>query len=233
MGRWRTHLAAGVLALLASAGVQAQTAQPTQPAQAALLPPTAGQMAAFFRAVALDDADTVRRMVGSSVNANQPNPVGGEPALVLAVREKSRRVVDVLLAHKGTDLEVRAPNGNTALMMAAWQDDFTTVQKLIQHGARVNQDGWTALHYAAASGAAAVAQQLLAHGARIDARAPAVAGSYTPLMLAARERKAALVRLLLASGADPAARDGEGLTAAQIAERAGHTEIVKLLPSGK
>ena len=32
----------------------------------------------------MDDASTVRKMVGTVVNANELNPLGGEPALVLA-----------------------------------------------------------------------------------------------------------------------------------------------------
>jgi ankyrin repeat protein len=44
-------------------------------------------------------------------------------------------------------------------------------------------------------------------------------------MMAAREGQPGMVRLLLAAGADPALTNTEGLTAAQIAQRAGQTNI--------
>lgn len=232
--RWRVLLLASVLATtlapaaLAGSGQPSATAPTTSPSA-----PNAGQVTAFFRAVAFDDADTVGRMVGAVVNANQPNPLGGEPPLVVAVRERSSRVLARLLAHPGTDLEQRAVNGNTALMLAAYLGDADSVRRLLEHGARVNQAGWSALHYASASGDEAIVRELIARGAHIDAAAPLGVGGYTPLMMAARDGKTRVVRLLLDSGADGALVDSEGLTAGQLAERAGHTTIARLLSQKK
>jgi hypothetical protein len=50
----------------------------------------------------------------------------------------------------------------------------------------------------------------------------------TPLMAAAQRGNAEIVRLLLAAGADPALRDAQGLNAADLAERAGHTDLLPL-----
>jgi uncharacterized protein len=186
---------------------------------------TPGQVAAFFRAVQLDDVGTVRELVGTEVNANEINPVGGEPALVIAVREGAMRAFDVLLAHRGTDLEAQAMNGNTALMMAAFKGNRRAARALLDKGAQVNREGWTPLHYAAASGDDVIAGLLIARKARLDALSTRESGALTPLMMAAREGQPAVVRLLLASGADPSVRNTEGLTAARIAERGGHTRI--------
>lgn len=192
-------------------------------------PPTPQQVTTFFRAVQLDDADTVRKMVGTTVNANEINPLGGEPALVLAIREGAYGVVRALLAHPGTDLERKAVNGNTALMMTAFKGDEESARRLLDKGAKVNQPGWTALHYAAASGDDAIATLLLERGAKIDALSPKASGALTPLMMAAREGKASTARVLLGKGAKRGLKDVEGRTAAQIARQAGHDELAELL----
>jgi hypothetical protein len=49
------------------------------------------------------------------------NPLGGEPALVIAVRENAMKALDALLAYPGTQVDAAALNGNTALMMAAFK----------------------------------------------------------------------------------------------------------------
>jgi ankyrin repeat protein len=187
----------------------------------------------FFRAVQMDDARTVRTLLGARVGANTVNPLGGEPPLVLAVREGAMRVFAVLLDDPGTQVDAAALNGNTALMMAAYKQNRAAADALIAKGAAVNRPGWTPLHYAAASGDDAIARLLLEHGARLDARSPPASGGFTPLMMAAREGHDASARLLLEAGADPALKNGEGLTAAQVAERAGHAKLAALLAGAK
>lgn len=209
------------MARLCAAGVLGGVAAGAIAAQA----PNDKQVSSFFRAVQMDDASTVRKMVGTVVNANELNPLGGEPALVLAIREGSRAVVQDLLAHPGTDLERKAVNGNTALMMAAFKRDGDTVRALLDKGAKVNQPGWTALHYAAASGDAAIAQLLIERGAQVNALSPRPSGAVTPLMMAAREGQDGIVRLLLAKGANAALKNTEGFTAAQLAKQAGHDKL--------
>ncbi len=189
------------------------------------------QVAAFFRAVQLDDVKKVGQLVGREVNANEINPVGGEPALVIAVREDAMRVLHALLAHPGTDLEARAMNGNTALMMAAFKGNKPAAAALLAKGAQVNRSGWTALHYAAASGDSDIARMLIERKARLDPVSPRESGAYTPLMMAAREGKSEVALLLLGQGANPRLENTEGLTAARIAERAGHTGLATAITS--
>lgn len=194
---------------------------------------TPEQVASFFRAVQVDNVSAVKDMAGKIINPNEINPVGGEPALVLAVREGSMRVFDALLLQPGIDLEAKALNGNTALMMAAFKNNRRAAEALLAKGAKVNRAGWTPLHYAAAGGAEDIARLLIARKAKLDALSPKESGAYTPLMMAAREAQPGMVRLLLEAGANPALKNTEGLTAAQIAERAGQADIAAAISSFK
>lgn len=194
---------------------------------------TPEQVASFFRAVQVDNVSAVKEMAGKEINPNEINPVGGEPALVLAVREGSMRVFDALLLQPAIDLEAQAMNGNTALMMAAFKNNRRAAEALLARGAKVNRSGWTPLHYAAAGGSEDIARLLIARKAKLDAPSPRASGAYTPLMMAAREAQPGMVRLLLEQGANPALKNTEGLNAAQIAERAGQSGIAAMISGFK
>jgi len=201
-------------------------------AAAALKPPSEAELTTFFRSVQVDDARTVKAMLGTVVNANQPNPIGGEPGMVQALREEAMKVFQVFLDHPGTNLEAKAANGNTALMMAAFKRNRAAVEALLAKGAAVNQPGWTALHYAAASGDEDIVRLLIARGAKVDAVSPKASGAYTPMMMAAREGHDGAALVLIAHGADRMRKNTEGLTAVQLAERAGKPRVARALEQG-
>lgn len=172
----------------------------------------------FFRAVQIDNAIGVQQLLAAGLNPNLHEPGGGETGLIVALRYDGMRVVQLLLAQPAIDLEAKADNGNTALMMAAFRQNKAAVQALLAHGAHVNQPGWTALHYAAAAGADDILPLLLAEHSNVDAESPS---GMTPLMMAAREGQEQAVAVLLEQGADPARQDrGFHLTAAGFAEKA-------------
>ncbi len=176
----------------------------------------------FSLAAQMDNPVTIKRMLAAGMSPNTPDRVTGEPVLIVALREGSDQVVDELLAHKDIDLERAAPNGNTALMMAAFKGNRRAVQALLAKGAIVTRPGWTALHYAAAGGSDEVIRLLLENHAYIDAESPS---QLTPLMIAAREGHESAARVLLQEGADATLKNNENLTAAQIAERADKPRI--------
>lgn len=177
-------------------------------------------------ATQLDSPGAVKKLLAKGLSPNTIDPISGEPLLQVALREGADRVVEVLVAADGFDPELMAPNGNTALMLAAFKRNRPAVLALLAKGAIVTRPGWTALHYAAASGDAGIAAILLDQHAYIDAESPS---QLTPLMIAAREGQLAVVELLLAQGADARLKNNERLTASQIALRADQAGIAALI----
>lgn len=159
---------------------------------------------AFFRAVQIDDDRTVKTVLARGVDPNMHDPERGETGLIIAMRNDAMKVAKLLLAQPGLKVDEPAPNGNTALMMAALQKNKPAVLALIEKGAQVNRPGWTALHYAAAAGDLDIMKLLLERHAYIDAASPT---GTTPLMLAAREGQEDAVKLLLEEGADATVKD--------------------------
>lgn len=200
------RIAAGVLlsGVLASAGVLAGVEQD------------------FALAARMDDVNTVGKLLVGGASPNTIDPVSRESVLLLALREGSQRVIDVLVKAKDLQLEQQAPNGNTALMMAAFKRNQVAVEALLARGAAVNRPGWSPLHYAAAGGDPDITRILIKRGADLNARA--VAG-FTPLMMAAREGQEEAVDVLLRAGADAKLTNSEGLHAAQMAEKADKPRI--------
>jgi len=173
------------------------------PAAAREIDPEADKVA-FFRAVQIDDDRTVKTVLARGLDPNLHDPERGETGLIIAMRNDAMKVAKLLLAQPGLKVDEPAPNGNTALMMAALQKNKPAVLALIERGAQVNRPGWTALHYAAAAGDLDIMKLLLERHAYIDAASPT---GTTPLMLAAREGQEDAVRLLLDEGADATLKD--------------------------
>jgi ankyrin repeat protein len=126
------------------------------------------------------------------------------------------------------DPNVKDARGATPLMHAAILGTAEHLKLLLDAGADVNAkntfDG-TALICAA--GDPGKSRLLIDHGADINARSQR---GRTPLMLAAsREGNAALVRLLLARGADVRGMDADGNSALLLAAGNGDREIMRLL----
>lgn len=192
-------------------------------ALAAALPPAEVDL---FRAVEQDRAASVKKSLAAGVNPNARD-LGGETALIVALRNDANNAATALMDQQGIDLEAKAPNGNTALMMAAYRKNLPLVADMIRRGAKINQPGWSALHYAAAGGSVEVTKLLLDHQAAIDAESPS---GMTPLMMAAREGQEDAVKVLLARGANAALVDGGfHLTASGFALKADKPWIAKAI----
>ncbi|GJJ01885.1 hypothetical protein RugamoR64_24230 [Duganella rhizosphaerae] len=180
----------------------------------------------LFRAAQLDNVSGVKKLLERGLSPNLREP-GGETALIIAMRYEAYRVATLLMDQPTIDLEAKAPNGNTALMMAAFRQNKAVVLDMLKRGAQVNQKGWAALHYAAAAGSTDITTILLEHHAYIDAESPS---GMTPLMIAAREGQEKVVELLLEQGADATLKDGGfHRTAAEFATHADKPWIAKTI----
>ena len=188
-------------------------------------PARAGAYEYFFKAVSLDDAGAVERLLQRGFDANSVDEAG-QGALILALREGAFKVADTLL--KAPGMKVDQPNsaGETALMMAALRGHEEWLPKLVAQGAAIEREGWTPLHYAATGPQPATVAWLLERGARVDSRSP---NGTTPLMMAARYGSEESVDLLLRRGADPKLKNQLNLTAADFARLAAREALAKRL----
>jgi ankyrin repeat protein len=107
------------------------------------------------------------------------------------------------------------------------------VKALLKQAADVNAaqgDGMTALHWAAMKNDADLAQTLLFAGANV--RATTRIGSYTPLLLAAKNGSAAVMAPLLEARADVNAATSNGTTPLMFAAASGSVDAVNALVAG-
>lgn len=179
----------------------------------------------FFRAVRSDNASGVNTLIQRGFDPNTRDS-NGQTGLLLALREPSPRVIEVLLASPKTNVEARNANDESPLMLAAIKGQQELVRKLIARDADINKPGWTPLHYAASSGQTEIIKVLLDKYAFIDAPSP---NGTTPLMMAAMYGTAASVDLLLKEGADTAMKNQQGMTALDFARRGDRPDAIEML----
>jgi uncharacterized protein len=184
----------------------------------------AGAYEDYFRAVQIDDDATVASLLKRGFDPNTIERDRGDSGLMIAIRENAMRVFSVLLNARNIDVDQKAANGDTALMLAAFKANEPAVKALLEKGAAVNRAGWTPLHYAAAAGDNDIVQMLLDKSAQLDARSP---NGTTPIMMAARGSHILTVKLLLDNGADATLKNQQGMTAVDFAREAGDTQIVE------
>jgi uncharacterized protein len=178
----------------------------------------------YFKAVKMDNAGKVKELLQRGLDPNLVEETRHDTGLILALREGAMTVFSLLMNTPNIDLEAKALNGDTALMIAAYKNNRPAVEALLARKVQVNRPGWTALHYAAAAGANEIIQMLLEKSAYIDAESP---NKTTPIMMAAWEGHIWTVKLLLDEGADATLKNERGMTAIDFAEVGGHRDIVE------
>ena len=187
----------------------------------------AGSYEDFFVAIKRDDGKAITALLNRGFDPNTPDPQG-VPGLLIAVREPSLNAAEALVAWSKTNVEVRTPQDESALMLAALKGHTELAKKLVARGADVNKTGWTPLHYAATYGHLDIMKLLIEQHAYIDAESP---NKTTPLMMAAHYGTPAAVKLLLEEGADPSLKNQLGLTAIDFAHRANRKDAAELIAS--
>ena len=189
---------------------------------------TDSQRNEFIKAAKFDDVNTVKTLISQGISPNLVD-LNGNPILVLAIKDRSYKVIDVLLVAKGMDVDLSNKQGETPLMMASINGDLPLVKTLVlKNKAQLDHISWTPLHYACAKGHLDIAQFLIANGAKVDSLS---LGGTTPLMMAVQSGNELLVKLLLDKGANLQLRNSESITAIDIADIYGKPEISEGLRS--
>ena len=146
--------------------------------------------------------------------------------LLDAARRDDTKAVQELIGQK-VDLNVRQADGATALHWAVHWDDLAIADLLIRAGAAVNaaeDGGVTPLAMACANGSAGMVERLLKAGANPNE------GRELPVMAAARSGNVEVMKLLLARGGDPNAKEpARGQTALMWAVAERHADVARVL----
>lgn len=142
--------------------------------------------------------------------------------------------LEELLRAEPSLAKAHAPDGFSALGLAAFFQRPEAVRLLIQRGAEVNAPSRNALqvtplHSAVARRSHESIRWLLAAGADVNARQQ---GGLTPLHGAAFEGDLELARLLVQRGADVNARDDREQTPLDLARQRGHAELIAWFEAG-
>lgn len=148
----------------------------------------------------------------------------------MAAFEGKLEVVQAAIA-SGVDVNSTDPERKlTALHMAAYNGHTAVVKLLLDNNAKVDvrdHEGKTPLTHACTGPFQMTVGVLLEGGADINAKE--TTEGFTPLMMAAGIGEVHVVKVLLLNNADKSIRDSDGDLAIDHAEKARHTDIVKLL----
>jgi ankyrin repeat protein len=159
--------------------------------------------------------------------------VPGRTPMSFAAANGHERVVRLLLAKEGIDVDKATEYGRTPLSFAAEQGHELVVRMLlatnnVDINLRDTEDGRTALSFAAENGCEAVVKLLLDQGADPDSKDNTY--GRTPLSFAAINGHMVVVKLLLDKSVDINSKDKKyGLTPLSLAAAYGHAEVLKLL----
>jgi ankyrin repeat protein len=156
-------------------------------------------------AVKTGDRTAALALLQQKVNVNAPDS-DGTTALHWAVQKDDADLVDRLIK-AGANVNAKNDYGSTPMSEAAINGDVAVIDRLLKAGANVespNADGQTALMVIARTNNVEAARLLISHGANVNAVEKW--REQTPLMWAAAESQAAMVKELVARGADVNAR---------------------------
>jgi ankyrin repeat protein len=174
---------------------------------------------AITLALDFNDISIITYFIKYKVNLNIEDNNGLTPLIVSSAIYNQKDICKLLIKN-GADINKKAKNGFTSLMLAAQNNFPEMVWLLLDNGASIDIDrpqGGTALGFAADKGNLDVVKILLDHGANINFKDSA--GGYTPLMIAVFMKRYETVKYLLEKGADRNIKAKDGNTAIDFARQ--------------
>jgi ankyrin repeat protein len=209
----------------------------------------------LFAAIEAGDDARVRSLLAADASLAMARDPAGVSAVMLALYRGQRDVADRLVevlpeldlfeatalgrADRVRELLTADPSlgrawsadGFTALHFAAFFGSADAARALLAAGADPNvrsrnEMSVMPIHSAVAGRHGDMLAALVAAGAEVNV---AQRDGWTPLHGAAQHGDVATVDLLLEAGADAAARNDDGITAADLADRAGHSALATRL----
>ncbi|XP_059487078.1 ankyrin repeat and death domain-containing protein 1A-like isoform X2 [Neocloeon triangulifer] len=186
------------------------------------------QQTALFHAAHNGHHDVVKRLIEAGARYNLKNKTGKTP--LHAASEKGHvEVLELLLLQENLERDEQDEDGNTALHVAADNQQTLAVQTLLEAGCppdTENKKGYTALHLASSKGCRCIIDYLLQHGASIDYRCKE---GNTALHVSCLANELETTELLMNKGADVNALNNVRQSAIHIAAEKGFQDLCKLL----
>ena len=176
----------------------------------------------LFTAIEASDAERVRSLVDADPSCARSRDADGVSALLRARYRSDDAMVETIRPHAG-DLDVfeAAAFGDTTRLRVLLRDDPSLALAFAG-------DGFTALHLAAFFDGIDAARTLLEAGAEVDAHGTGWMTG-TALQSAVTAKNLPVCELLLAAGADPNTRQGQGWTPLHSAARNGDLATIDAL----
>jgi ankyrin repeat protein len=194
----------------------------------------------LHKAVFISDKAMVESLLEYKPNVDLQTKDGRNTPLMLAAEKGNANILKLLLDN-GANKKLKNRKGNTALdvakdnkcrallenhdtinqklLVAASEKNVSAVRNLIERGADINyanESGTTALHKAVFISDETMVKALLEYKPKIDAQSEIT--HRTPLMLAAIQGNAIILKFLLDNGADKKLRNYQGKTALDMTE---------------
>jgi ankyrin repeat protein len=166
------------------------------------------------------------------INEATPEEIQKSPVLkILWAAEKNEvKVMEELVRENPSLVNCCDEDGYTPLHRSAYEGNVDAMKFLLAHGADIHAltiDGWTALHSAANWGQVETVSFLLHHGCRVNAQTK---GKQTALHLSVANSQSfeTIQVLLMHPDIDWTLVNGQGETAAQMAERTPFLELFEM-----
>ena len=192
-----------------------------------------------------NELEKVRLLLNNGANVNAASTQGRTALLLASAHDGSEEIVKLLIKN-GANPKGKDGRQNTTLLLAALADNFPVVKMMVKEGVDVNATnqgrGLSPLMAAAGLNNLEAVRLLLANGADVNLftppgmdgnvkNGPIALGHMSALMFASPHGEPAIVKTLLAAGADPKATDIRGMTPLMYSVASEHqnAEVVRLL----